>query len=63
MASDYVRDRTRWPEPTTTPPDDDDLIAWMSDSEPCEATDGCEVELDGMCPHGHPSWLVRLRLV
>lgn len=25
-----------------------------------EATDGCMVELDGTCPHGHPSWLIKL---
>ena len=23
----------------------------------CEATDGCWVEPDGDCEHGHPSWL------
>ena len=26
-------------------------------SDTCRATDGCKVEGDGVCPHGHPSWL------
>lgn len=25
-----------------------------------EATDGCMVEPDGVCPHGCPSWLLEL---
>lgn len=29
----------------------------------CEATDGCWVEPDGVCEHGHPSWLVWLELL
>ena len=24
------------------------------------ATDGCKVEPDGQCPHGHVSWLIYL---
>jgi hypothetical protein len=28
-----------------------------------KATDGCKVEPDGNCPHGHPSWLVKLGLI
>ena len=28
-----------------------------------QATDGCEVEMDGTCPHGCPSWLVELGLL
>ncbi len=32
-------------------------------SETCEATDGCIVEHDGTCPHGHPSWLKYLGLI
>lgn len=27
------------------------------------ATDGCEVELDGTCPHGCPSWLIELGIL
>ena len=29
----------------------------------CEATDGCIVEHDGTCQHGHPAWLLRLGLI
>ena len=25
-----------------------------------KATDGCEVEIDGECSHGCPSWLLKL---
>ncbi len=32
---------------------------WMSDGV-AKATDGCEVEPDGHCPHGKPSWLLFL---
>ncbi len=27
------------------------------------ALDGCEVELDGVCEHGSPSWFKALRMV
>ncbi len=27
------------------------------------ATDGCSVEPDGTCPHGHPSWALVLGLI
>ena len=32
---------------------------WMNDGV-AKATDGCRVEPDGVCPHGHQSWLLRL---
>ncbi len=35
------------------------LQEWEADGV-CEATDGCPVEPDGYCPHGHPSWLIKL---
>lgn len=41
---------------TTPRPDIEQLEEWSSDGI-CEATDGCEVEPDGICPHGHLSWL------
>jgi hypothetical protein len=53
----------RWPEPTVDDPDEDQVEAWLMDVELCEATDGCIVEVDGICPHGHPSWLRRMGLV
>ena len=51
-----------WPEPTVDEPDLDQLEEWMLDGI-CEATDSCVVEVDGVCPHNHPSWLLRLGLV
>lgn len=52
-----------WPRPTTPQPDDDRLADFVMDSV-CEATDGCDnIEPDGWCEHGHPSWLIQLGLV
>lgn len=51
-----------WPTPTQAEPDDEELEEWVYDSV-VEATDGCRVEPDGVCPHGHPSWLLYLGLV
>ncbi len=47
----------QYPTPTIEEPNEQQLIEWMIDSV-CEATDGCVVEPDGECPHGHPSWLI-----
>ena len=49
-----------WPEPTTEKPDLEMLEDWIKEDGGCEATDGCWVEPDGVCQHGHPSWLLRL---
>ena len=38
------------------------LADWADDGG-CEATDGCWVEVDGVCPHGRPSWALVLGLV
>ncbi len=38
------------------------LLLW-ADEGWAYATDGCHVEPDGICPHGHPSWLLRLGLI
>lgn len=48
-----------WPEPTKPHPSLSDLNHWTFDSV-CDATDGCRVEPDGICEHGHPSWLLYL---
>lgn len=40
----------------------DDLERWSEDGE-CETTDGCVVEPDGRCEHGHPSWMLVLGFV
>ncbi len=58
-----VQDEGHWPEPTVDPPDFETLEAWMVDDGCCEATDGCIVEPDGRCPHGHPSWLLKFGLI
>ena len=47
---------------TSPAPDLDTLEGWMSDGV-AEATDGCPVEPDGRCEHGHSSWLLRLGLI
>lgn len=44
-------------------PDLETLIAWMMEDGGCEATDGCWVEPDDVCPHGHKSWLLELGLI
>ena len=43
-------------------PDMETLEDWLMDSG-CEATDGCWVEHDGHCPHGKPSWFLKLGLI
>ena len=52
-----------WPEPTSEQPDLATLEEWLWEDAGCEATDSCWVEADGICPHGHPSWLLRLGLI
>ena len=46
------------------PPDVETLIAWEAEGG-CEAAcpHHCWVEPDGTCPHGNPSWLLRLGLI
>lgn len=34
-----------------------------SDNGVAKATDGCRVEPDGTCPHGHSSWMLVLGLI
>lgn len=51
-----------YPDPTTDEPSDHELEHMVYDSV-AEATDGCAVEPDGTCEHGHPSWLLHLGLV
>ena len=52
-----------WPEPTTDTPDLETIGEWMWEDGGCEASDGCWVEIDGRCPHGHSPWLLRMGLV
>jgi len=44
------------------PPDIETLMQWEAEGG-CEATDGCWVEPDGNCEHGHKSWLLELGLI
>jgi len=44
-------------KPTMGIPSVDDLEKWIHEGE-CQATDGCIVEPDGVCEHGHVSWLL-----
>lgn len=55
--------KRQWPAPTTEEPDLDTLQDWVFDVEYPQATDGCAVEPDGTCEHGHPCWLIVLGLI
>jgi hypothetical protein len=55
---DGVKHRATVPQP----PDAYLERAAMFDGE-CEATDGCIVEPDGSCEHGHSSWLKALGVI
>jgi hypothetical protein len=46
-------------EPCDAPPTLATMERW-SDNGIARATDGCRVEPDGTCPHGHKSWLLVL---
>lgn len=54
---------SRWPEPTVEKPEFETLEQWMWEDGCCEATDGCMIEPDGVCQHGHPSWLLKLGFI
>ena len=43
-------------------PSEEQLAEWMEEGG-CEATDGCWVEHDGVCPHGKKSWFLELGLI
>jgi hypothetical protein len=44
------------------PPSLKTLEKWSFDGV-AKATDGCKVEPDGSCPHGHKSWLLVMGLI
>ena len=66
VAPEDVPDHTGKPaaESELEPPDVETLIAWEAEGA-CEAAcpHHCWVEADGVCPHGNPSWLLKLGLV
>ena len=51
-----------YPKPTEEEPDIEELEDAMMDGS-CSATDGCTVEPDGWCSHGHVSWLLYLGMI
>lgn len=56
------------PPPTIEEPDEDDLLRQLMDAvtdeeSSFETSDGCMVEPDGTCPHGHPTWLRRAHYI
>lgn len=51
-----------WPAPTVPEPDFVTLASFLFEAA-AESTDGCLVEPDGICRHGHPSWLLRLGVI
>jgi len=55
-----MNNKTIWPEPTVEEPDEFETLADSLLDSGCEATDGCWVEPDGNCCHGHVSWMIYL---
>ena len=51
-----------YPKPTVEQPNMEEMEGMLSEGV-AEATDGCPVEPDGECEHGHPSWFLRLGLI
>lgn len=60
---DDGRDASKYPEPEDDQPSEQELEDMVLGMEDALATDGCVVEPDGVCPHGHPSWPLRLGLI
>jgi hypothetical protein len=52
-------DRREFKKPTRKQPSLKTMERWVCDGV-ARATDGCRVEPDGVCQHGHVSWLVYL---
>ncbi len=50
------------PPTASQEPSIEELEEWDTEGG-CEATDGCWVEPDGHCEHGHPSWLLKLGMI
>lgn len=48
---------------TAPVPTIEQLERWEWEDGGCEATDGCWVEPDGRCEHGHQSWMLRMALI
>jgi hypothetical protein len=63
MGVEARKQKTSWPEPTTEQPDMEELQESAAFEDTFEATDGCMVEPDGVCHHGHPSWLLKMGMI
>jgi hypothetical protein len=50
----------QYPSPIAKEPSVDELYSMMVGMIDSESTDGCVCDSDGICPHGHPSWLIVL---
>lgn len=48
--------------PTIDEPSENELIDMVL-SGTAIATDGCSIEIDNTCPHGHTSWLAYLGII
>ena len=48
-----------WRRVSSPLPHPADLDEWAFQYD-CPATDGCTCPVDGLCAHGHPSWLLVL---
>jgi len=48
--------------PTMRRPSLETMERWLDEGY-AKATDGCIVEPDGVCPHGHLSWLLLAGLI
>lgn len=51
-----------YPVPVLEEPHEETLIKWF-ETGVALSTDGCTVELDGICPHGYPSWFLYLNII
>lgn len=49
-------------KPTMEKPSSSQLEEWRSEGY-AYATDGCLVKRDGICEHGHDSWLIELGMI
>jgi hypothetical protein len=48
--------QSKYKKPTRKQPSEATMSKWLFDGV-AKATDGCLVEPDGTCPHGHVSWI------
>ena len=57
-----LRDKGRDVQKIKAPPSVKTMERWMCDGV-ARATDGCRVEPDGNCVHGHRSWLLIMGVI